>query len=68
MVLSVILRGFKIPVTLLGQFLGANGHPPLSAEGELDTKPAFLRAKLAGTGRTSDDTKARLFIPRTVRS
>ena len=67
MVLTVILRGFKVPVTLLDRFLEANnqyatyGHPPLSAEGQLDAESAFLRTKLARAGH--NDTKARLFIP-----
>jgi hypothetical protein len=61
MVLTVILRGFRVPVTLLDRFLEANGwHATYGhVEGQLDAESAFLCSKLAGAGYSN---QARLFI------
>ncbi|KAK4151837.1 hypothetical protein C8A00DRAFT_16798 [Chaetomidium leptoderma] len=69
--LTTILRGFKIPVTLLDRFLETNGikptfgYPPIydclplpgSDHPPLDPESAFLRNRLGG------DTKTRIFVP-----
>ncbi|KAK3933484.1 hypothetical protein QBC46DRAFT_434350 [Diplogelasinospora grovesii] len=61
--ITTILRGFKVPVSVLDLFLRANGvmetwgSPPFY-DRDLDEPSTLLRAKM-GTG----DTKTRLFIP-----
>ncbi|KAL2128559.1 hypothetical protein VTI74DRAFT_9016 [Chaetomium olivicolor] len=71
--IKVILRGFKVPISVLNRFLASNGveeidgTPPRSVyfPGEtptmLDPQSAYLRAKLVLASDT--DSGARLFIP-----
>ncbi|KAK4238485.1 hypothetical protein C8A03DRAFT_43759 [Achaetomium macrosporum] len=71
--ITVILRGFKVPISVLNRFLASNGveeidgTPPrlFYLPGEpptvLDPQSACLRAKLVPAGDT--DSRARLFIP-----
>lgn len=71
--LTVILRGFKVPIAVLDRFLASNGvdetegRPPrlFYLPGEcptvLNPESACLRAKLVPAGDT--DSQARLFIP-----
>lgn len=59
---TVILRGFKVPITLLDRFLKADGHGHFA---ESDTETMFMLSKLTGPG--CDGTSARLFIPQKER-
>ncbi|KAH6847631.1 hypothetical protein B0I37DRAFT_354352 [Chaetomium sp. MPI-CAGE-AT-0009] len=73
--LTTILRGFKVPITILDRFFESNGimqtwgfpprynRPPLPGADRpaLDPQSAFLRTKLAATGGGGADT--RIFIP-----
>jgi hypothetical protein len=64
--LTTILRGFKLPLTVLNRFLEANGLELLEGDRpafasdyrNLDEVSQLLRAKVG-----VDDTKTRLFIP-----
>jgi hypothetical protein len=61
---TVVVRGFKVTVAVLGRFLRANGvwetegYAPFynSADGELDNPSKLMRAKMGGSN-------TRLFIP-----
>lgn len=64
--LTIVLRGFKVPVAVLDRFLEANGiqatfgYPPFYHRPNLDAGSQFLRTKLGATG---GDAKIRIFIP-----